>query len=121
MPVSPLMRLMDDVKRVGHTCRTDAERQTVTNAANMVGLEMAREFATYMSWAIEQERGAVEDMLTQLLTGRLKALVDAVAHTEKRLNKLLREQRNTLAELQANGDRLAELRLRASYETLAGK
>jgi hypothetical protein len=94
----------EDVYR-GYEAQRIAER-----AARIAGNEAGRQWMIGAAWAAEAMPQELEDIMTRLLTGRLKGLLQQVQQETRRLDGLVRQQRAAAVELRIAADRIESAR-----------
>lgn len=124
LPVSPLIALLEsarlealksraalaDAKTEEDVYRGYEAQQLAERAVRIVGGEVGRQWMLGMAWAVENTPAEVEDLLTRVLTGRLKGLLQQVQQETRRLDGLVRQQRATAVQLQVTADRIEAAR-----------
>lgn len=124
LPLSPIVRLLESARlnALNAKAQLDAAiteedvyrgyetQQLAERAVRIVGGEVGREWMMGFAWAAKNTPDEVEDLMTRLLTGRLKGLLQQVQQEVKRLDGLVRQQRATSIELRIAADRLEAAR-----------
>lgn len=124
LPVSEIVALVESARLEVLRCKaaldaaiTDEDvyrgyeaQQLAERAMRLAGNEAGRQWMIGAAWAAEAMPQELEDMLTRLLTGRLKGLLTQVQQEVKRLDGLVRQQRATSIELRIAADRLEAAR-----------
>lgn len=79
-------------------------------AMRIAGNEAGRQWMIGAAWCAEEMPQELEDLLTRVLTSRLKTILEQVRGEVKRLEGLVRQQRSAAVELRIAADRLEALK-----------
>lgn len=90
--------------------RTYEAQRLAERAMRIAGNEAGRQLMISLAWAAEAMPQELEDLMTRVLTGRLKGILQQVQQEVKRLDGLVKQQRTAAVELRIAADRIEAAR-----------